>query len=161
METWIEAIKTIVGQLLFLSPGGPHFYTLLLVGAGVVLFIGKLIASFVVGSKRGFILVFIGMALSLAVVVAGLAAYDIYLVERFSSPTVQVALKTALGIILFLGVGVFLAKALMDISWGMSLAALILTFSLALGCIYLTSQGIDSLAGGFQAIEDKHDDIGE
>ncbi len=161
METWIEAIKTVVEQLLFLAPDGPHFNILLMVGGGAVLIFGKLIASFVVGSKRGFILVFLGMALSLVVVVAGLAAYDIYLVERFSSETVQVAVKTALGIILFLGIGVCLAKVFMDVSWGMSLAALILTFAASLGCVYLTSQGIDSVAGGFEAIEDKNESLEE
>ena len=159
METWIDTVKTVLGQLLFLAPEEPHFNTLLLVGAGSIMLFGKLIASYVVGSKRGFMLVFLGMVLSFVVVVAGLSAYDIYLVEKIASETFQVALKTALGIILFSLVGVYLVKVFLDVSWGMSLAALILTFALSLGCIYLTSQGIDSVAGGFQAVEEKNKDL--
>ncbi len=161
METWIEAVKAVIGQLLFLSPEGPHFWTLLLVGAGAILLFGKLIASFVVGSKRGIILVFLGLVLSFLVVVAGLSAFDIYMADHITSESFQVALKTALGFIIFLAIGVYLVKVFLDVSWGMSLAALILTFSLTLGCIYLTSQGIESVAGGFQAVEDKNEDLDE
>ena len=159
METWIETVKTVLGQLLFLAPDGPHFNTLLLVGAGSIMFFGKLIASFVVRSKQGFMLVFLGMFLTFAVIVAGLSAFDIYLVEKIASETFQVALKTALGIVLFLLAGVYLTKVFMKVSWGMSLAALILTFAVSLGCIYLTSEGINAMAGGFQAVEDKNEDL--
>ncbi len=120
---------------------------------------GKLIASFVVGSKQGFILVFLGMILTFAVIVAGLSAYDIYLVEKIASETIQIVLKTTLGIILFLLAGVYLTKVFMKVSWGMSLVALILTFAVCLGCIYMTSEGIKAMAGGFQAVEDKNEDL--
>ncbi len=159
METWIDAVKTVLGQLLFLAPDGPHFNTLLMVGAGAILLFGKLIASFVVGSKQGFILVFLGMIISFAAVVAGLSAYDIYLAERISSETFQVVLKTTLGILLFLGVGVYLTKVFMKVSWGMSLAALILTAAVSLGCIYMTSEGIDAVAGGFKSMEEKNENL--
>ncbi len=159
METWIETVKTVLGQLLFVAPDGPHFNTLLLVGAGSIMLFGKLIASFVVRSKQGFVLVFLGMILTFVVIVAGLSAYDIYLVEKIDSETFQVVVKAVLGILLLLSAGVCLAKVFLKVSWGMSLAALILTSAATLGCIYMTSEGIDAVAGGFQAVEDKNEDL--
>ena len=58
MQAWIDTVLVNLGYLFMIEPTGVHFYILSGVVAACLLIFGKLIATYLVGSEKGFLFVF-------------------------------------------------------------------------------------------------------
>lgn len=153
MQAWIETVRVNLGYMLMIEPVGVHFYILSSVAATCFLLFGKLIATYLVGSNRGFILVFLGMVIPLILIVLGLTVGDLYLVPHIKNDTWQLVAKIGTGLSLFLIIGVFIAKLFFNIEWGKSLAAIILTYGITFAGLFLTKSGIEAFSSGASAVD--------
>mgnify|MGYP001043393841 FL=1 len=153
MQAWIETLLVNLGYILMIEPTGVHFYILSGVAAGSFLIFGKLIAAYLVGSEKGFLLVFIGMLIPLILIVAGLTLADLYLVHHIKNDTWQLVVKISTGTALFLFIGVYLAKLFFSIEWGKSLAAIILTYGITFAGLFLTKSGIEAFSFGASVVD--------
>ena len=153
MQAWIDTVLVNLGYLFMIEPTGVHFYILSGVAAACLLIFGKLIATYLVGSEKGFLFVFIGMLIPLILIVAGLTLADLYLLHNIKNDTWQLVVKISTGLAFFLFLGVYLAKLFLSIEWGKSLAAIILTYGITFAGLFLTKSGIDAFSSGAAAVD--------
>ena len=153
MQAWLDTVMANLGYILMIEPVGVHFYVISGVAAVCFIFFGKLIATYLVGSNKGFILVFLGMLLPLVLIVLGLTVADLYLIHHLKNDTLQIVVKISSGMVLFLLLGVYLAKLFLDIGWGKSLAAIILTYGVTFAGLFLTKSGLEAFSSGASAVD--------
>ncbi len=155
MQIWLDTLKANLGIILMTELVGVDFYILSGVAAGCLIIFGKLIASALVDSKQNIMLVFIGMLVPTVFLVLGLTTADIYIVHHLENETLQIVVKLASGIGLLLLIGVQLGKIFLDVSWGKTLAAIILTYAITFAGLFLTQSGLEAFSIGARSV-DKH-----
>ncbi len=129
-------------QLMLLSAIG--FFALLLFSG--------IISGLLFKSRRGMLPFFAGMVLALGVFLVCAAAGEIYLQQELAGTGNPSAAYFAIGIAGFLIAGVLLAKALMGISWGGALFALILCYAASFGAVVLSQQLLEGFTTGARAL---------
>ena len=161
MKSWIPALENAFADLLYVPPESEHLSILMGVALGTLFFFGKLVAVHVYGCRKGWIASFVGTLIPWVLVCAGLAAADLYLVDRIGSEALQLTARIAAGGILFLTLGVFAGAKFLDLSWTKSLLALMMIFVIVFSCVFLASRGLDAFSKGSKSVDRYHERLAE
>ena len=128
METWIEASKQALSTILRAEAGSTAFTVLIIAAVSSLFLFGKIIATHIVQSKRGWVPVFLGMLLPALIAIIRLAASDLYILDQISSKAAQTTVQFTVPLVLLLLSGVLIGRKLLDVQWIQTLIALLLTF---------------------------------
>ncbi len=156
METWIEASKQALSTILRAEAGSTAFTVLIIAAVSSLFLFGKIIATHIVQSKRGWIPVFLGMLLPALIAIVGLAASDLYILDQISSKAAQTTVQIAVPLVLLLLSGVLLGRKLLDVQWIQTLIALLLTFAVTSCCVAMINYGMAAFSKGSGVVEEYH-----